>query len=317
MSDIAYFTHLAEPNTPPCSSTRLGLAGLLIYAAIAAGAMPAFAAEPVRHRVLIADYNPKDGHRLLEVSREGKLIWEHKTPGLCVQFQMLPNGHIVYGYGGKPTGIREIDRDGKVIWNYASACPECICFERRPDGSTLVVETTPCQIAEVTPAGKVTNTLKVSTTDTNSHTQIRRIQRLPNGNTLAALSGEGVAREFRPDGSVAWEYGKHKWMFQALRLPSGNTLVSCGTDNRVVEVDPRGKVVWELRPEEVPEVGMIWTTSVEVLANGNLLIGNFLNGRKEPGAHCFEITRQKKVVWQFADRKMLNGLCQVSILDDK
>jgi outer membrane protein assembly factor BamB len=304
---------------------RLGFAGLLTFAALAVPATSARAADPqgkdatapVRHRIMVADYNPKAGHRLLEISPEGKVAWEHKTSGLCVQFQILPNGHIVYGYGGKPTGTREIDRSGKVIWNYTSSCPESVCFERRADGHTLVAETAPCQIVDVTPAGKVINTLKISTSNTVSHSQIRRIQRLPNGNTLTALSGEGVAREFRPDGSVAWEYGKHNWMFQALRLPSGNTLVSCGTDNRVVEVDPSGKVVWELKPTDIPEVGMVWTTSVEELANGHLLIGNFMNGRKEPGAHCFEITRDKKVVWQFADPKMINGLCQVMILDEK
>jgi hypothetical protein len=104
-------------------------------------------------------------------------------------------------------------------------------------------------------------------------------------------------------------------MYQALRLPGGNTLVSCGTDNRVVEVDPKGKIVWDLRPQDVPEVGMTWTTSVEVLRNGHVLIGNFLNGKKEGGAHCFEVTREKKLVWQFRDPKLVNATCQVTLLD--
>jgi hypothetical protein len=55
---------------------------------------------------------------------------------------------------------------------------------------------------------------------------------------------------------------------------------------------------------------------VEELPNGNLLIGNFLNGRKEPGAHCFEVTREKKVVWQYRDAKLINGLCQVTIVKE-
>lgn len=276
------------------------------------------ASEPSRPRLLIADYNPKEGHKLVEVSPAGKVLWQHKTPGLCVQFQLLPNGHIVYGYGSKPmpTGTREIDRDGKVIWNYTSSCPESVCFLRLKNGHTLVGETDPCRIVDLDETGKIVGTLLLKTSNKNYHSQIRRFQRLPNGNTLVALSGEGVAREFKPDGSVAWEYGKHNWMFQALRLSSGNTLVSCGTDNRVQEVDPQGKVVWELQPTDIPEVGMVWTTSVEQLPNGNLLIGNFMNGRKEPGAHCFEVTRRKKVVWQYRDPKVVNGLCQVSIRGD-
>lgn len=283
------------------------------------------AEDAPRPRLMIADYNPKNGHRLLEVSPEGKKTWEHKTPGLVVQFQILPNGHIVYGYGGKkatkaepaiPTGTQEIDRSGKVYWNYTSRCPESVCFERLANGNTLVAETDPCRVVTVSPEGKVLATLPLATSNKNYHSQIRRIQYLPNGNILGAMSGEGVAREFRPDGSTAWEYGNHKWMFQALRLRSGNTLVSCGTDNRVVEVDPQGKIVWDLKAKDIPDAGMIWTVSVEQLPNGNFLIGNFMHDRKEPGAHCFEITRDKKIVWQYADPRMLNALCQVTILKD-
>lgn len=289
---------------------------LLVSILIFAGPVgPARGAAPVRHRVLIADFNPQKGHRLLEVDPSGNVTWEHKTPGLCVQFQVLENGHIVYGYGGKPTGTREIDRTGRVSWNYVSSCPESVCFQRLATGTTLVAETDPCQIVEVSPAGKVTGTLPLKTSNQHFHSQIRRFQRLSQGNTLAALSGEGVAREFRPDGSVAWEYGGQPWMFQALRLPNGNTLISCGTNNRVIEVDVQGKVVWELRPADIPEVGMVWTTSIDRLANGNLLIGNFRHGKKEPGAHCFEITRDKKVVWKLDQPGLVNGTCQVSILE--
>ncbi len=275
------------------------------------------AGEPVRHRILMVEYNPAGKHRLLEVSPDGQLDWQHDTPGLCVQFERLPNGHILYGYGGKSTGAQEIDRDGKVIWSYRSHCPEALCFDRLENGNTLIVETTPLQVVTVNSAGQVVETLPLTTTDTNFHSQVRRIQRLENGNTLAALSGEGVAREFRPDGSVAWDWGHARWLFQALRLPDGNTLISCGTDNRLVDVDAAGKIVWELKPDDIPEVGMIWPTSVEVLPNGNLLVANFLHGRKEPGAHCFEVTRQKDVVWQFADRSLVNAIVQVSIIDDK
>ena len=297
---------------------RLSLLLTSFVCLLLASLHPALAAELAHPRLLIADYNPKNGHKLVEVSPEGKVLWEHKTPGLCVQFQILPNGHIVYGYGSKPspTGTREIDRDGKVIWNYTSSCPESVCFQRLENGHTLVAETDPCRVVDLDAAGKPVSTLPLKTSNKNYHSQIRRIQRLANGNTLAALSGEGFAREFKPDGSVAWEHGKHNWMFQALRLSSGNTLISCGTENRVEEVDPQGKVVWELKPTDVPEVGMVWTTSVEELPNGNLLIGNFLNGRKEPGAHCFEVTRAKKVVWQYRDAKLINGLCQVTIVKE-
>lgn len=77
------------------------------------------AVEPVRHRILMVEYNPARKHRLLEVSPDWQLDGQHETPGLCVQFERLPNGHILYGYGGTSTGARDIDRSGNVVWQFA------------------------------------------------------------------------------------------------------------------------------------------------------------------------------------------------------
>ena len=55
--------------------------------------------EPHRHRILLAQYQGPGGNRLIEVSADGKLTWEHKVPSLCAIFQALPNHPIVYGYG--------------------------------------------------------------------------------------------------------------------------------------------------------------------------------------------------------------------------
>src|SRR4051812_45571585 len=64
---------------------------------------------PHQHRILLAQYQGPGGNRLIEVSAEGKMTWEHRVPSLCVIFQVLPNDHLLYGYGGNPTGVLEID----------------------------------------------------------------------------------------------------------------------------------------------------------------------------------------------------------------
>ena len=43
--------------------------------------------------------------RLLELDADGKIVWEHKPASIAVIFQILPNGNILYAYGGKPTGV--------------------------------------------------------------------------------------------------------------------------------------------------------------------------------------------------------------------
>ena len=49
--------------------------------------------KPVRHRILLAEYG-KGPNRLIEVSADGKLVWEHKPPSISVIFQVLPGGHV-------------------------------------------------------------------------------------------------------------------------------------------------------------------------------------------------------------------------------
>ena len=70
------------------------------------------AADPVKHHIMFAEYG-KGPNRLVELDAGGKVTWEHKFPSIAVIFQVLPDGHVIYAYGGKPTGVREIDRKVK------------------------------------------------------------------------------------------------------------------------------------------------------------------------------------------------------------
>src|SRR5206468_2310403 len=109
----------------------------LIAACVVLGCVGGAAAkEPVTHRIMFAEYG-KGPNRLVELDAAGKLVWEHKFPSIAVIFQVLPEGHVVYAYGGKPTGVQEIDRDRKVVWNYESKCPQVLGCERLANGNTL------------------------------------------------------------------------------------------------------------------------------------------------------------------------------------
>jgi outer membrane protein assembly factor BamB len=169
---------------------------------------------------------------------------------------------------------------------------------------------------EVDPAGKVVRRTPLTTNVEGYHLQVRNIHRLPNGNILAAHEGEGAVREVDPNGKVVWEYSGVENVGDALRLPNGNTVISCGTQKRVIEVSQDKKVVWELRAEDVPEVNLTWASGLQLLKNGNLLVGNFLRNQEGKGAHAFEVTRDKKVVWTYADHALVQSLTTVRALDD-
>lgn len=275
----------------------------------------ASAQAPTRHRLMLAEYG-KGPNRLLEVDETGKLVWEHRFPSIAVIFQVLPDGHVLYAYGGKPTGVREIDRTGKAVWNYESQCPQVLGCRRLRNGDTLIAEQGPCRVVEVNPAGQVVRTTPLTTTEQGYHLQVRNIHHLSNGNLLAAHEGEGAIREVDPTGKMVWEYMGVENAGDALRLPNGNTVISCGTQKRVIEVTPDKKIAWELRAADVPEINLTWVSSLQLLKNGNLLVGNFLRGQEGKGAHAFEVTRDKKVVWSYADHSVIQSLTTVRALDD-
>jgi hypothetical protein len=51
------------------------------------------------------------------------------------------------------------------------------------------------------------------------------------------------------------------------------------------------------------------------MPNGNYVIANFLRGSEGKGVHAFEVTKDKKVVWTFADHTMVKSITMVKVLE--
>lgn len=286
------------PRNP--TADRASLAGCLTIAlALCAGA-PGAAGEtaPVtRPRLLVVEYGSGQ-NRILEIAPDGRITWEHKPVSQTVMAAPVNGDHVLYGFGGRPApGAREIARDGAEVWRFTSSCTQLFCCRRLDNGNTLVAEQGPCQAVEVDAKGKVVRTTPLTTSCTNAHRQVRNLHLLPNGNILAGFEGEGAVREVDPQGTVVWEMTGIPNANDAQRLENGNTLISGGTSRRVIEVTPDKKVVWEFGAADAPELNIIWVGSVQRRANGNLVICNFIRGQLGKGAHAFEVTREKKVVW--------------------
>jgi len=94
-------------------------------------------------------------------------------------------------------------------------------------------------------------------------------------------------------------------------------LIASGSGASVVEVSQDGKVVWEIK-DAIPDtkITLKWTTFLTELDNGNFIVGNCHAGAKSP--QIFEITRDKKVVWQFNQYDIFgNGLACSQVLNDQ
>lgn len=270
---------------------------------------------PVKHRLLLAEYG-SSANRLVELDAEGKLVWEHQPPSTMVIFEPLPNGNILYGYGGKPTGVREITARGVEVFNYVSKSTQVFGCRRLANGNTLVAEQGPAQAVEVNAKGEVVRTTPLTTNHADPHLQVRNVHQLANGNILAAHEGEGAVREVDAAGKVVWEYTGVANAADALRLANGNTLIACGTQKRVIEVTPDKQIAWEFGAADAPELNLTWIFSVQQLKNGNLIVGNFLRGQEGKGAHVAEVTREKKVVWKWADHTLVKALTTVRVIGE-
>ena len=278
---------------------------------------PARAADtaPMKsHHFMFMQYSP--GNRLVELSAEGKVLWEHPVPSLAVMFEILKNGDVMYAYGGNPTGVQEVDRQHNIVWNYMAKCEQVLGFSRLPNGNVLLGEEGPCQAVEVNRKGEEVHITPLTTAEKGAHRQLRSIHKLSNGHILACHEGDGVVREYDTAGKVVWEYDNVDSVFDAVRLKNGNTRIAGGKTAQIIEVTPGKKIVWEFGAKDAPELGIFWVTGIQALKNGNLVAANFLSGHEGQGVPFFEVTRDKKVVWTWADHTMSHLTTMARVLDE-
>jgi hypothetical protein len=288
----------------------------MLWASFLAPSARADEPAPVKHRIMVCEYSDA-AHRLVEIAPDGNLAWEHKFPSVAVCFRMADDGRVLFADGGSPTGVQEVDRQHRVVFDYRAKCEQVMCCDLLPGGNILLAEQGPCRAVEINRRGEVVATVKMATTAQAAHLQTRCVHRLENGHILACHEAEQVVREYDRDGTVVWEYPHVSGTFEALRLPGGNTLIGGGTQKRLFEVTPEKEIVWELTAAEVPDLNLTWVTSLQILANGNLVVANFLRGAEGRGAHAFEVThdREKKIVWKFADHDLVKAITMVRVLD--
>jgi len=303
-------TSAGTPAGGAGGSAAGGSAGLGGTAGSGGGAI--VAPGPVKHHVMAIEYPG----RIVEISDTGQKLWEHQTPSLTVMFNVLANGNIFYPHGGDKRGAQEVDKQHQVVWSYTSPAAELLGGERLANGHSLLGEGGPPKALELDPAKAQVRSIDVTTTEAAAHGQIRHIHRLANGNVLVALEGEGAARELDAAGKTVWEYKGVPRIHEAIRLPNGNTLIGGGDAKRVLEVTPAGQVAWEFGATDAPELGLAFVTSVQVLKNGDLLVGNWLGAGGGTGVHAFQVTRDKKVVWKLDDHQLLKSATTVTALDD-
>jgi hypothetical protein len=274
-----------------------------------------------------------DRGKVAIVDAAGKVVWEVKNPFSVHDLARLPNGNVMFQSG--PATVVEVAPDQSVVWSYTSKPKpgyngpvEVHAFQRLDDGRTMIAETGNKRIIEVERDGTIAREIPLKVDHPNPHRDTRRVRKLANGHYLVCHEGDGVVREYDGAGKVVWSYaldlggrprtpghdGHGTEVFSALRKPDGHTLIATGNGNRVIEVTPAGKIVWSLEHDELPGVRLYWVTTLKLLPDGHILVGNCHAGPENP--QLIEVTRDKKVVWTFKDFTTFgNDLASALVLD--
>lgn len=257
------------------------------------------------------------GNKIAVVAADGKVEWEvsYKHPQDC---WVLPNGDFLFCHAG---GAIEMNRAKEIVWEYkAGEKTEVHACQPLADGRVLVVENGPCRIIEVDRAGKIAKEIKlrVPPAAVKIHDQFRGTRKLKNGHYLLCRKGEHQIDELDANGAVLRSIPVDGDVHEALLLPDGHLLVATGEGRSVIELDANLKEVWSLKGDEVPGNPLRLMTGFQRLPNGNTIFCNYLghgNLGKQP--HFFEITRDKHVVWEFADHEHFKTVNQIQLLDVK
>lgn len=270
--------------------------------------------KPVTHPFLAADYG---GNKVHIVAPDGNVIWQYEVKRPQDAW-MLKNGNILMSH---LRGAIEVTPDKKVVWEFKTEKPnEVHSCQPLKNGNYMVAVSGPCVIHEIDKAGKIQKTIKLKTNQKRPHAQMRVARKLKNGNYLVGHTQDKVVREYDPKGKVIREIKVPKGCsaHAAYRLPNGNTLISTGDGHTIIEVDKNDKIVWQIKENDLKGNPLRYIAGMQRLKNGNTIVANWGgHGHVGKQPQIFEVTRDKKVVWQVYDYKKFGTIAGAWLLDQK
>ncbi len=205
---------------------------------------------------------------------------------------------------------------GEVEWEYPNKA-ECHDLWLLPNGNVLMA-TGRATVAEVSPDKKVVWSYEAKPKPGyNGRVEVHAFQRLDNGLTMVAESGNARIVEVDPGGKIVHEVpltvehpDPHRDTRMVRKLENGHYLVCHEGDGKVREYDATGKVIWSYTldlagrpasPGHGPEGHGTNVYGAIRLPDGNTLIAGGNNNR------VLEVNPKGEIVWSI-DQKELPGI---------
>ena len=259
-----------------------------------------------------------------KVEADGKISWRSPRITQVGDLWAFPSSVLFTTYNG----VREVGLDGKELFSYQPADkPQIYACQKLDNGFYLVAECTKARLIEVNAAGTIRKEIKLNATGIGGHGFMRVVRKTEAGTYLVGQLG-GKAREYDGDGKLVWSFTNSGFgsAYAAVRLKNGNTMIAFGENEKasIVEVNPAKEVVWSLTNKDLegqtdPAVDPLkFATGFFVLPNGNILASNWIgHGHLGKSSAMFEINRDKKIVWAYANHAEFKTVSSVFPMDAK
>ena len=264
----------------------------------------------IRHPFLCSD-NAQS--KVFEVSPGGRIVWEYPA-AQAQDVWKLANGNYLFSH---VHGVLQVKPDKTIVWEYkAPEGSEVHNCQPLANGNVLVCECGSKRLMEIDRKGKIVKSLTVETTSATVHLHYRIARKLSNGHYLIALVGEHKLREIDGNGKTVWEFATPGDVYIGVRLPNGNTLAGCGDGHTLIEIDKHDKIIWQITENELPGIPLRFVAGVQRLPNGNTIVCNW-GGHGHIGQQplVFEITPDKRIVWQVDDYTKFRAIAGIQMLD--
>lgn len=242
-----------------------------------------------------------------EMDWEGNVVWQYDDPWIHHDYQRLANGNtLMLKWQSMPKSLVKKVKGG---------------YHNKDDDPTHMLGD---MVIEVTPAGEVVREWKSwQHFDPNTETICPLDHRMEwsHGNSISLTPKGDWLLSFRristimevnaKSGKVRWKWGDGTTSHQHDAKYSSDSTITIFDNgvhrksmdySRAIEIDAKSKeIVWEYADNPPFSFYTIMGGSVDVLPNGNVLICETSKGQ------FFEVTRDKKVVWEYINPFFVNN----------
>ncbi len=233
------------------------------------------------------------------LNKFGDVLWSIKS-GNTSDIWMLENGNILLADGS----VKEINpKTNEIVFKYKAKITKgggIYSCQRLKNGNTVIGENSTGRILEISPKGEIVFKLQLFPVKVGAHVNLRMVRKTSKGTYLTAHGTYKLYREYDAKGNILWEKKiTNSLAFSIVKLPNGNYLT--GQLDAIVEYDKKGNEVWNFSKKDLSHLKLGKICGINVLSNGNIVIGFYKANMGKKSASILEINRDKKLIWRYVD----------------